>query len=303
MKTLKQHLDMVMVAMNDASARRNEGLAIDVTNVCMGEIASSFPIGVLTDTIAVTSGADAYLPPNLAGIISVRRSDTGVLVWPRDQAGARADENIPRYFTSLVPAAESDSDLPFLSTGSISAGGSTITCPALYVLSETVDLVGMTIVVNNEQYGNYFYTIESVNDDDQTIGITGNHPYEETNADIRVRPAELSQKFTVVDSAEAEIDNVEFNVCYWKTPNPLSLPTDIIPMAYPTLLELMTIRRLPNTKDRRPVSKSELDDAQRVARVREPKIGVSQKPVDESGQKFTFSPSYNGRQPYVNRGQ
>lgn len=306
MRSMKLHMAMVADAMNAANATRKVSEMILATNVCMNTLAGLFPIGALCKKITLVSGADtAWMPDNKAGIIAVRQTSDGMRVWERGRAASAADEEIYRYYEETVHATASDTGLPFIGEGSISAAGSLITCAELAALDESQGgayaLSGMTIRIFNETYGDYYYEIDEVDAGGKVV-IIGSHPYAETDAEITVR-REQSSRLVFVDTSETEVSSgTEFDVYYWVYPNPLSLDTDIIPLAYPDVLELMVIRRLPETKDRRPVSKGEIDDAIQTAKKREPKQAETSRPYNQQGGPFTMGIGTT-TEPYLQRGE
>lgn len=119
--------------------------------------------------------------------------------------------------------------------------------------------------------------------------IEGTHPYEEAGSEITIL-RDQSFRIRFVDADEEEITSGTYTIHYWIYPNPLSLDTDIIPLAYPDVLELMTIRRIPESKDRRPVSKGEIDNALSIAQRREKISAMPAAPRSQQGTPFKFGP-------------
>lgn len=155
--------------------------------------------------------------------------------------------------------------------------------------AETVDeddLVGLVVCITNSTYGNYYYRITSINSDD-TFDLSGTHPHAETNAVVTIYK-EWNQIIRFVDDSEEEVTSGSYTVYYWTIPNPMTQDDDIIPFAYPTYLELLTLRSLPETKNRRPVSKRELDDAQARAKKEEPIEQPPSRPLTAQGSPFSF---------------
>jgi len=293
------HIDLVQAAMSDLHADVHRQKIITATNASLGTMAGKFAIGMLCRKVTVTSSSDgAFLPTNLAGFNAVRASDDNQLVWERGAGSAVADESIYRYFTDVDVTAESDSGLPFVGTGAIEARGNEVTCADLLALADTETLAGLTLIISDEDYGDYYYEIDEVTD--TVIVLKGNHPYQETEVEIRVRPNQ-TKRMHFVDDSETVITGTTFDVYYWICPNPLTLDNDIIPLIYADALELSVIRRIPETKDRRPVSKSELEDAMKIARTAEPDQSIPSQPLSEQGNAFTLSPT--GKTPYKMRGE
>ncbi len=300
MRSFGMHIDLVQSAMNDLNANVHREEVITASNAAMGTLAGKFPIGLLCRKKTITSDADgSFLPTNLAGITVVRETSTGRRVWSRGAGAAGADESIYRYYEDIDVAAESDTSLPFAGAGSISADGNEITCAALLALADTETLAGLTLVIHNVEFGSYYYEIDEVAGG--KIILKGNHPYLENDVTIQVRPNQ-TKRIHFVNAEEAAIASTEFDVYYWIYPNPMSLDSDVIPLVYPDVLELITIRRIPETKDRRPVGKSEIEDAIKIARKAEPDQSVPVQPLTEQGNVFTLNPDIN-RIPYKRRGE
>lgn len=297
MRTYFEHKTLVQSAMNAYNASHSTTIE-STTNAALKTICGLFPIGMLCDSFDVTAGDDAWLPDNLAGIIAVFDSEKR-RVWERGKAASNEDEELYRFYTEMVYSASSNDDLPFASTGSISAGESDLTCSDLFAMSEAgTDIVGMTLRIVNATHGEYYYTIDSINED-ETIHLSGSHPYAETDSVVTIL-RETSKRIRFVDTLEQAIETGTFTVHYWKFPNPLSQNTDIIPLEYPDLLELITIRRIPETKNRRPVSKTEIDDAFALAKKREPDQSFPSKPRGQQGSPIIAQRSVNG---YKSRGR
>jgi len=299
MRRFGTHIDLIQAAMNDLNANVHRQEIVTATNASLGSMAGKFSIGLLCRKSTIASSADgAFLPTNLAGINAVRVSDTNQLVWSRGEGAAAADESIYRYFEDVDVTAESDSALPFVGVGAIAAGGNEVICAELLTLSAAETLDGLTLVISDTDYGDYYYEIDEVAGG--VIVLKGNHPYVDAAAEIRVRPNQ-TKRMHFVDDTETVISGTNFDVYYWIYPNPLSLDSDIIPLIYADALELAVIRRIPETKDRRPVSKGELEDAMKLARKAEPDQSVPTQPLNERGNAFTLGLS--GKIPYKMRGE
>lgn len=291
MRTFKQHMDIIKQAMNTAYSATKTLEITSATNISANSIAGLFYIDALKGKVVVSAGDDAWMPDNYAGIVLVRDEDGG-RVYERGEAAAASDEEIKRFYTEKVWEAPADDALPFKSTGSILAGGSKLTCADLLTLSATETIPGQTVRIVNSTYGEFYYEIDSINDDD-TFQLKGIHPFAETETEVTIR-REVSTRLKFVDDSETEITTGSFTVYYWKFPNPLTQDTDIIPFAYPDYLEIMTIRRMPETKDRRPVSKNELDEAKAEAKKKEPKAMPPPVPKNQQGTPFKMGSMASG---------
>jgi len=146
------------------------------------------------------------------------------------------------------------------------------------------DFSDYVVCITNPTYGDFYYNITSVNYD-ATFNISRTHPFDETDSVVTIY-REATSRIRFVDYSEQEITSGTYDVFYWTYPNPLTQDDDVIPFAYPDYLELLTIRRLPETKDRRPVSKREMEDAKAAAKKKEPKQFVHPRPTTAQGSPF-----------------
>ena len=386
MRTYGQHKAIIQDAIKQNVSNRDSMIERN-TNVCMQTLAGLFPIGALCRKIEVEAGDNAWLPDNLAGIRAVYDSNNK-RVYERSAFATNEDEEITRYYKEVVIDTPSNSDLPFVSTGIISAGSNKVYCEDIANLdAASIDTTGMTLRIYNATHKDYYYKIADgsavgaplsltilgagttgangkyIVDNEQlhgwntyskgdyfifaatngtswylnvdegveggliilyygkstvpgtpptswsvgpgsgslpaptaTLGnynscfeIEGTHPYEETGSEITIL-RDQSSRICFVDADEEEITSGTYTIHYWIYPNPLSLDTDIIPLAYPDVLELMTIRRIPESKDRRPVSKGEIDNALSIAQRREKISAMPAAPRGQQGTPFKFGP-------------
>lgn len=160
------------------------------------------------------------------------------------------------------------------------------------------DFAGTVVCITNDTNGDYYYKVTSLNDDN-TFNLNRSHPYDETDVVVRVF-TESATRIRFVDYSEADVTSGTYDVFYWTYPNPLSKDEDVIPFAYPDYLELMTLRRLPETKDRRPVSKTEIDGARMLAKKKENIQAPPVRPLTAQGSPFSIGPSETGA--YTARG-
>lgn len=298
MRTYGQHKAIIQDAIKQNVSNRDSMIERN-TNVCMQTLAGLFPIGALCRKIEVEAGDNAWLPDNLAGIRAVYDSNNK-RVYERSAFATNEDEEITRYYKEVVIDTPSNSDLPFVSTGIISAGSNKVYCEDIANLdAASIDTTGMTLRIYNATHKDYYYKIA----DGSAVGappteepgnyscfeIEGTHPYAEEGSEITIL-RDQSSRICFVDADEEEITSGTYTIHYWIYPNPLSLDTDIIPLAYPDVLELMTIRRIPESKDRRPVSKGEIDNALSIAQRREKISAMPAAPRGQQGTPFKFGP-------------
>lgn len=160
------------------------------------------------------------------------------------------------------------------------------------------DFSELTVCITNEDYGDFYYRIESVNEDN-TFNLSGTHPFDEDESDVTIY-REATTRIYFTDYSEEEITSGTYDVYYWTYPNPLTQDDDIIPFAHPDYLELLTIRRLPETRDRRPVSKTELDASRNEAKRIEPNQMPAPQPTTTQGSPFSMGVAPNAA--YIARG-
>jgi hypothetical protein len=299
MRRLGTHISLIQGVLNDLHANQKRGEIVKATNAVLEMLAGEFSIGLLCRSATVTASAKgAYLPSNLAGFNRIVESSTGREAYRRGEGAAINDEEIYRYYTDFDTTAESDSALPFTGYGSIAAKSSEVVSEELLALSETETLTGLNLMLLDPDYGAYYYTITGVTE--TGITIDGVHPYQETQVSISVRPNH-TPRIHFVDASEEKITGTQFDIYYWIYPNPLTQDSDIIPLIYADAIEVMTVRRIPETKDRRPVSKTEIEEAKKIAQAREPSQGIPARPLSEQGNVFTLSPK--NKSPYKMRGE
>ena len=159
-------------------------------------------------------------------------------------------------------------------------------------VADDSDFADLIVCITNETYGDYYYGIISVNEDN-TFNLSGTHPFGETDSVVTIF-REATTRINFVDYSEKDITSGTYDVFYWTFPNPLTQDDDIIPFAYPDYLELMTIRRLPETKGRRPVSKTELEKAEAAARKAEPAQKPPSRPMTAQGSPFSMGSGGEG---------
>jgi len=269
--------------MNAAQAASKTQEIINATNLSANSIAGAFAIGQLMRKITVAPGD--RLPSNIAGISMVRNAADDSRMWERGEGAVGSDEEIGRYFLDVSHAPFSDSGFPFKSTGSITAGSSVLTCADLAAMVDE-DLTDYVVCITNETYGDFYYEITKDNGDD-TFDLFKAHPFTESDVTVTVF-REATTRINFVDYSEQELTSGSYDVYCWVYPNPLTQDDDIIPFAYPDYLELMTIRRLPETKDRRPVSKTELEKSEAIAKAKEPRQKSPSRPKTAQGAPFSM---------------
>lgn len=231
------------------------------------------------DFTADTTTTGLWLPSNLMGIERVRDNDDDFEFLPRDRCDAyEADDQGYRYFTkqgSTTPLA-SGTDLI------LSKEATTFTADTL-----AVDHTGYYIRFGH-QLG--YYLLSAI----KTFGPAYNGP-KLASEDWVIRDKD-TQKLVILDPAEDELTDRTVLVHYWEAPEPLYKDSDSIVLPISRPLELATLRALPEAKDRRPVSESELKEAIEEALKLNPDHPRSSKPRDRNNNPYDMSqPLYSSR--------
>lgn len=227
------------------------------------------PARLTIDFSDMTDETGMWLPSNLAGIEHIVDEDDEPYM-------ARADRDIDlrrfgyRYYTyrpNETPMV-SGSDLV------IENGGTTISAASI-----TASHVGYYLKIAD--YPGY-YEIE----DATTISPTYYGPtlY---NAEYQVRPME-TRKLVCLDPDSDVVTDKEVYVYYWKLPTQVFRVEDMIPLPSADVLTLRVLRKLPEAKAHRPVSKSMMDEALEEALAMNPESPAPIIPKDRYGQSFSL---------------
>lgn len=220
------------------------------------------------------------LPSNLYGIDRVRDEVNGIDFIMRDPQEVSPDEagyRAYRTFPSRDPWNRGD-DIR------IQKGATMFT-------SATVDAF---VLAGNSIIGEYlkvasepgYYKITS-DTSPYSISETYYGP-DNIQAEYMIRPSETTRLF-LIDPSETILQDRSVVVYYWSAPRPLYNDNDPIIFPDATILKLMILRELPEAKKRRPVSKTEMDDAMSEAKRLNPQFPITSAPRDRNNNLFTFN--------------
>ena len=197
------------------------------------------------DMTTSTGSAGLLLPANLFGIDMVRDEESKWEFYPRNYSAIEPEEHGYRYYTYLnltEPAFESEDDCY------VDQGSNSFSSDSLGATNYTGDYIQFST-----EQGYYLLT--------GALTFTPKYwgPSVEGGS-CRIRPRETRNIVIVDPSEEAMVDRT-ISVYYWSAPEPLYRDTDMILLPTSRALELSVLRAVPEAKERRPVSKGELDEA------------------------------------------
>lgn len=246
----------------DAMGRRNDAelrqKAERILNLELLEICREVSIADLRDKETVSLDSDDYddgmqLPSDLLGIDMVWDED-GNEVVERNRADLDPSESGYRFYRYPV----SEDALFFGTDLQVTNSGTSFTSAALsaWLAADATRTVAGEYV----RFGTELpYFLISTNTSPFSFAPTYYGPTMR-GEDFYVRPPE-TQKIVVYDAAEAEVTDRDVYVYYWKAPRGLYRPGDRIPLPTVEPLVLRVLRRMPEAKDKRPVSAAEIERA------------------------------------------
>jgi hypothetical protein len=221
----------------------------DLLNDKLIDLCRQHPYEALRRSIDVTASADGVLlPANLIDIRMVRNATANqdpFEVFRRDKKDLPPDDSGYRYYAE----AYGQEPLVYKSDLEIGKGVDTFTSAGL-----TDDHTGDYIVFGEEP-GYYLLTAA------KEFEPTYYGPKIEADGEYIIRPAATRRLFVVDDNEEITTTLTTLRVYYWEHPQPLYLDVQEPPLPYPEALMLMVLRALPEARERRPVSLSELEAA------------------------------------------
>ena len=244
----------------DAMNRRNNAeltaKAERILNLEMREIAREVSIADLRAKTTISLDSDDYddgmqLPSDLLGIDMVWDEDDNEIV-ERNRADIDAAEFGYRFYRYPV-----DDDPMFFGTDL------TVTNEGTGFTSAKLD-TWLAAVTTRSVIGEYVrfgeelpYFLISTDTSPYTFTPTYYGPTMR-GGDFVVRPPE-TKKIVVFDPDESEVDDRDIYVYYWKAPRGLYRDSDRIPLPTMDPLVLRVLRRMPEAKDKRPVSLGEIE--------------------------------------------
>lgn len=290
MQTFGQITRDILEAMNRVNDPDMELRVRNAINIVLPEICAELSVAQLRDKVTLDFSDDSYdtgmlLPSDLIGIDEVKDSD-GYSYYERNRFGIDPDEagyRYYRYYPRTTPLIQG-TDL------SVTNEGSSFTSATLdaAIVAETIS----TAVGEYVRFGQgaEYYKI-TTNTSPYSFTPTYYGPTL-TNADVMVRPEE-TQRMVLIDPTETALTDRTMTVYYWKAPRALYRASDRVPLATAMPLVLRVLRRMPEAKERRPVSQGEIDRAMAMLKrlnpafPRHPNVrGVTNKPMSYSTNPF-----------------
>lgn len=248
-----------------------------VLNAEYYKICSAYSIHKLRDVAELDfSSAEAagiILPGDLMGIDAIRDQDYGQRFYERDRGDIDPDEDGYRA-TRFAP--ETDDEF-FARDLRLNNGANTFTSAAL-----TAD--GTDYTDDYVRFGTEpgFYKL--------TAAMTFEPRYwgpRLSGEDFRIRPKE-TEYLSLFDDAEELWTEGTVDVHYWRAPQPLYRDSDVIALADSDWLELRVLRKLPEAKERRPVSQSALEKAEKTLLAKTPSFSIDKPRRDRQKNVFGF---------------
>jgi len=285
METFKSLLDDILT---DANGMNDDDLRVRVAKLIQkfyfktAKIISLAPLRtkITIDFEDATDNTGLFIPSDLYGIDAIRDEDANIEFVLRDDSAIEPDEYAFRAYTHIP----SQDPLKFFDDIFISFGGATFTSTKLdtYVAAGN-DVTDEWITIASEP-GYYKITNTAT---PYTIDRTYYGP-DQSQGEYQIRPPE-SRKLVILDPAENVLRDRDVVVYYWTAPRPLYNASDRIMMADSNYLKLKVLREMPEAKKRRPVSKTELDEALAELKKLNPDFMRRQEPRDKHNDLFSFS--------------
>ncbi|MDD2657580.1 MAG: hypothetical protein PHD04_02880 [Candidatus Pacebacteria bacterium] len=228
------------------------------------------------------TGAGMWLPSNIFGIDAVREHDEEYEFIERDSSAMEEDE----YGYRFTRVRGSDTALIDAEDLVVNKGGSSFASTAVDAYVAAGGTVSGQYMRIGSQMGYY-----KIGSNTSPYSITPTYQGESqsgTNCPFMVRPPE-TQKMHIYDASEEELEDRTVVVYYWKCPDPLYRDQDMIVLPSSSLLELLTLRKLPEAKTLRPVSQNELDGAWASTIKLNPAFKRLPNPRDKHNNIFAFN--------------
>lgn len=242
---------------------------------------------MLRQTLDITWDDTAVqLPSDLIGIDMVWDDTNKVEYLPRNRAAAGREEPTLRYYT--YPA---DTPLVSITDARLVPDSATMISDALEASGETV--VGEYMQIEGDWQ---IYKITAASTNQFTISPTYKGRAEASYVQAIVRPVQ-TQMLMLAAPTGVLIESTTVTLHYWKQPDTMRKPTDIIPFPTADVLEFRSLARLPETKTLRPVTQTQVDAAFAEAAGLNPDKPGPRYLTDTMGRRQTQSPNH-----YMSRG-
>jgi hypothetical protein len=223
-----------------------------------------------------------WLPANMFGIDAVRDEDNGFIFWHRNRDELEPDETGYRYMTyrSSQTAAFDEEDLILRQEGT--------TFQSALLTADGTDYTGDYVKFGTEPG---FYLLSGA----LAFGPAYWGP-NMTQKRFIIRPKE-TERMVIYDPDETVLLDRTVEVYYWEAPEPLYRDEDVPTLPSADLLELKVLRRLPEARERRPVSQSEIREVEADTLALNPDFSIDNPQRDRQKALFRFrgSDSYQER--------
>ena len=220
------------------------------------------------------------VPGNTMRIDRVRYEpddDTGYEFFPRDRQDIEPDEYGFRYYFYYP------SSLPLLYRAdmAITSGTNSVTTAG----------GGLIAATHEDEYCRLGYTCGYYLIDDVLLATSATiAPYYYgptlTSEDLFVRPPETYIKVVILDPDEEVLTDRDVNLYYCEAPQPLYRDGDVCVLPSSRVLELMTLREMPEAKLRMPVADGKIQDALNEALSMNPDYPRASSPRDKHNKIF-----------------
>jgi len=198
------------------------------------------------------AGTALRLPANLAGIDLVYDDLNDVEYIPRNHSAGERVENNYRYILSPVGSA-----LASATDAALSQDNTTLASDTLAAVGST--LVGEYFYVEGETQ---IYRISAFDEAEDLFTFSPAYRGIGTRSSVRVtvRPP-TTQTLTLLAPEGTEPPSGAISVHYWRVPDTLRDPHDIVPFPTAEVLTYRSISRLPEARKLRPISQAQVDAA------------------------------------------
>ena len=250
----------------------------DLLNDELFSYCKKHPFLALRRSIDITTSTDGViLPSTLVDVRRVRNATTSeepYEVFRRDKKDLDPRDRGYRYYTE----AYGDEPADYAADVAIDKGATTFTSSTI-----TDDHTGKYIRFGEEP-GLYLLTAA------KTFEPAYYGPKLEEGECV-ICPKETQRLFLVDEDEEVTTDLSTLRVYYWVLPQPLYNDSDTSPLPLDDILELRVLRGLPEARDRRPVSKKEIEEAWADCQSADPAWLFDEQPRSRAGVRFDASSS------------
>lgn len=238
---------------------------------------------MLRDTLSISwsAGTPYLLPSDLIGIDLVWDEDNYIEYVGRNRSHAEKDEPLYRYVT--YPA---ETPLAELTDAKLVPGLASLVSTQLAAEELGDDIVGEFVQVEGDWQ---LYEITAQSGTLFTIDPAFKGAGEIDQAIAVVRPAQ-TQMIDLVAPDNVSIPTTTLKIHYWRQPGTLRDPHDIVPFPTADVLELRTLSRIPEARQLRPVSQTQVDQALQEALALNPDKPSPRRAKDRLGRVLTQSP-------------